>query len=1311
MRTRAPCATECDDAATAMRARHASMAKPIQGASHVSIRLFSILLWLVLAGSALAQGAPNTPGAGLPTQTWPAGTWLADWPHGGRITHFHRGLLYLGGTGNQRTWIYDISNPRSPQLRCDWATEDNSHVWYKIGDLFYRQNLIAWTQTPPRLTSLAGFAGPSTCPATRQDWVTPIHDFPLASTLPGDDWMATYPYAFNYRVLDSRTGATVSMRNLWEEKGVTSTNRFRIGNLLFFTPGDGQTGVAVFDIGDPANPVLLDTLTGNYKQYTTTWQVWGHHLVMLHGDAENGPDADANALVIDFSDPSDLKIAWTIALEDMPGRYVHFQDDYAFSGHKTLGGVKYDMRNRQVVRRFPHPVSQWEWFTDFQWIPLGHLLLVSGSEPTGSRSYLFTHQDGRDTTPPSIAWHLPAANALEQPLGTVVGLVVNEQLDATTVNDGTIQLRPLGGEPLPAVVMHTSYDVVNVVPVDALQPDTTYEVRLVAGGLRDVAGNAVAQRSFYFSTGTSLALAPQIDSVSVSPAPTAAAPLRAGQSLAFSAVTRNATEYRWDFGDGQDSGWSATLAANHVYATPGVHVAQLQVRNALGQVASATRRLVVNPGAAAQAPAASGSMLVDAAGRRVWVLNPDHGSVAVFDADTRARLAVHALCADPRSLARDAAGQVWAACRGDDRLVALAADGSVADTIDTGYGSAPSAVVFDAAGTTGYATLAGRGELIRFDAGGGNETGRLVLGFGADALARSGTTLYAARLKSEGDAGTVCAIDLAGFTLDAQIALPLDTTSPDSGTAGRGLPNYVAALAVSPDNARVWYAAKKDNIRRGVARDGLELDFETTVRTMVGAIDTATAVEQASARRDLDNSALALSLAPSTGGGVLFVALAGNDRVVAIDPWRGGELARADTGAVPRGLAVDPVTQRLWVRNELGRSVSVYDAAALSVQGEENLPLLGQASTVAAETLSPAVLAGKTLFWRAGDARISADGYIACASCHLDGGSDARTWDFTQRGEGLRRTLPLQGRAGMGHGPVHWSANFDEIQDFEHDLREAFGGTGLMANAHFFDGTRDTPLGDAKTGVSAELDALAAYAASLDRVGRSPHRGGAALAGSALEGRALFATLGCNGCHGGAAFTDSAQKRFHDIGTGAAGEMRLGRPLQGFDTPTLRGVWKESRLLHDGRADDILDALVAHDASGRHGAVATLAAGDRGKLRDYLLAIDDNEPAAPAPFALQVTAPGAGTVDPGEPMRVTVASDLAGLVRIEVLLDGVAVGSDMAAPWQIDVPVAAGSRPQLQIRAVHASGAVTTTWPQSVDVGAQAGQLFRDGFE
>ena len=91
-----------------------------------------------------------------------------------------------------------------------------------------------------------------------------------------------------------------------------------------------------------------------------------------------------------------------------------------------------------------------------------------------------------------------------------------------------------------------------------------------------------------------------------------------------------------------------------------------------------------------------------------------------------------------------------------------------------------------------------------------------------------------------------------------------------------------------------------------------------------------------------------------------------------------------------------------------------------------------------AEKLPSQVLIGKRLFYDALDTRLARDGYLSCASCHADGGGDGRVWDFTGFGEGLRRTISLRGRAGSA--PLHWSGNFDELQDFEGQIRAFAGG-------------------------------------------------------------------------------------------------------------------------------------------------------------------------------------------------------------------------------------------------------------------------------
>ena len=52
----------------------------------------------------------------------------------------------------------------------------------------------------------------------------------------------------------------------------------------------------------------------------------------------------------------------------------------------------------------------------------------------------------------------------------------------------------------------------------------------------------------------------------------------------------------------------------------------------------------------------------------------------------------------------------------------------------------------------------------------------------------------------------------------------------------------------------------------------------------------------------------------------------------------------------------------------------------------------------------------------------------------------------------------------------------------------------------------------------------------------------------------------------------------HDVGTltEASGARRSGA-LEGLDTPTLHGLWHQPRLLHDGSASSLEEAVRAHE--------------------------------------------------------------------------------------------------------------------------------------
>jgi len=259
---------------------------------------------------------------------------------------------------------------------------------------------------------------------------------------------------------------------------------------------------------------------------------------------------------------------------------------------------------------------------------------------------------------------------------------------------------------------------------------------------------------------------------------------------------------------------------------------------------------------------------------------------------------------------------------------------------------------------------------------------------------------------------------------------------------------------------------------------------------------------------------------------------------------------------------------------------------------------------VANEKLSPNVLKGKQIFYNSRDVRMTKENYISCATCHIDGGEDGRVFDFANRGEGKRNTITLHGRRGTGHGPVHWTGNFDEIQDFEHDMRGPFSGTGFIDDALFNQGTVNQSLGDPKKGFSADLDTLADYVTSLDRVPDSPYRNpDGTLTESGQRGKKIYERLNCSTCHSGPDYTDSALNKLHDVGTTTMfSGSRMGGDLPGFDTPTLKGVWHTPPYFHDGSAKSLHDTL---NVPG-HGNAQNLSNEEKDLLVSYLLQLDEN---------------------------------------------------------------------------------------------------------
>ncbi|MEM1247498.1 MAG: Ig-like domain-containing protein [Acidobacteriota bacterium] len=1155
-------------------------------------RLFRCSVFLCFLGASLSQAAPPTVRTGIPNVQQTPGALLSELmaPGQGRtaILAYHNGILYTvpeqpssqsGSDFLVRTWdLLDVAGPPGSNdpvlLGTHGVTPQpiNAHGYFKSGDY-----LVLGSNWPPE--SPWSFRYDSPTSTTR----TAFPDLLCAGTRGClfQPWFVGDTY-WSYG--DVSGNATIS-RNWnefanWDHLGLTGVigHPFLLGDLLIFASDQSRTGVATYDVSDPSNPVLLDVLSaGGAGGY---WpELWGGdgklYIVFPYRTGGNG------MRVVDATDPSDLRFLADTPLPGDASMYIQFQDEFAF-----MGSHKVDMRTFQSVLRFDDgPYAGVSVDTSQFLLPLGNLL-VTGGIGANQGMAVWAHQAAPDTRGPSVGFHIPQSGRTGYPVGAPISLLIHETLETPTiVNGDTFLVRPLGGSAIAGQLTYSFNDVLTFTPDSDLQQNTTYEVVVTAGGIKDAAGNGMVGYSFTFSTGASVGgnQAPSIESLDVSDYP---AEPGGNVTLSLSATDPEggSLQYRFDFGDGSaKTAWSSSSTGVANYATAGHFRATGQVRDASGSIASTSVTVTVAEALPAHLPSSSSPIACQGATRRVWTVNPDNDTVTALHADTGNVLLEVPVCKDPRSVAV-AGGEVWVSCFDEDEIAVLdEASGGELVRLQLGYGSGPQGLLFSPNGQTAYVALESRGEVLRLDRSSRTETGRTFLGPTPRALAITGdgSRLLVTRFLSPEFRGEVWELNASSLSLVRTLDIPKfgGDQHRDTTADGRGVANELAAVSIDPYGDFAWVAAKKVNVDGGTL-NGEDIDQDNTVRNLLVLIDLQSGdVVRA---HDVDNSASSSAVAFSPLGDYAFVALQGNGEVLVLDALLdpattlGGLVTRIAVERAPQGLCADASSESLFVKNFLSRSVSIADLSGLLQNGASTVPT-EVVTTVGNERLSAQVLRGKQLFYDAGDPRMSAEGYLSCATCHLDGAHDGRVWDFTSRGEGLRNTTTLRGRGGTLQGNVHWSANFDEIHDFENDIRGPFGGQGFLSNSDF--AATENPLGTPKAGLSPDLDALAAYVTSLGHqsVPRSPYRNGdGTLTVSASRGAASFAALGCNSCHGGSELTDSTlgTATLHDVGTlRSSSGSRLGQSLSGIDTPSLLGVWNGAPYLHDGSAKSLEDVF------------------------------------------------------------------------------------------------------------------------------------------
>ncbi|MCU1279762.1 MAG: cytochrome peroxidase, partial [bacterium] len=220
------------------------------------------------------------------------------------------------------------------------------------------------------------------------------------------------------------------------------------------------------------------------------------------------------------------------------------------------------------------------------------------------------------------------------------------------------------------------------------------------------------------------------------------------------------------------------------------------------------------------------------------------------------------------------------------------------------------------------------------------------------------------------------------------------------------------------------------------------------------------------------------------------------------------------------------------------------------------MPLNGQTATVTLSTDSRADTG-----WAVFHSNSGAN--IACASCHPEGGEDARVWAFDQLGP--RRTQTLRGHVG-GTEPFHWSG---ELATFDSLVGEVY--MRRMAGPFL---------------ATDQEQALFAWINAIPLVPPSA----AADAAAVSRGKTLFedTTHGaCTTCHSGPQLTNNADA---DVGTGGK-----------FQVPRLIGVGFRAPFLHDGCAATLTDRFTGcGGTSDLHGVTSQMTSAQNADLVAYL---------------------------------------------------------------------------------------------------------------
>jgi hypothetical protein len=537
-------------------------------------------------------------------------------------------------------------------------------------------------------------------------------------------------------------------------------------------------------------------------------------------------------------------------------------------------------------------------------------------------------------------------------------------------------------------------------------------------------------------------------------------------------------------------------------------------------------------------PITGGTMLVTRDGARAVIADPDRDRVMIVDLASGKASELALVAGDePGRLVEDAAGRVHVALRRGSAIVTIV-DGAIA--VRRAACGEPRGLAYDAARDAIHVACSG-GELVTFPAAGGDATRALRLDRDLRDVVVQGDSLLVTRFRT----AELLTIDATGV-IASRVVPPTVQRLDMTGQLGSGSPPTIAAVP-----AVAWRAVALPDGRALVVH---QRQLQTILNTMHGGYgggcgqgpveDAYTIVGGAApiAVAPFAIGALPVDIAVDPTGAQIAVVTAGTKHVTlatgtalgtADDQQCGDNGDRGtemdDQLGAPTSVAFDPSGNLYVYYPELPALVEHGTERTIVLPG----PFGYDAGrnffhTAASSTIDQSVFNGPGTAGVPVDGGLGAD--LACASCHPEAREDGLVWQFQTIG--ARRTQSVAGSI-LARAPYHWAGDEADLPTLMDDVfTNRMAGTTVTRSQHL---------------------SLGAW---LDRV-RAPVAPPALDPAAVARGSALFDSLACSVCHGGALYTT---KTIVDVGTGGT-----------FKVPSLVGVGARPPYLHDGCAATLAD--------------------------------------------------------------------------------------------------------------------------------------------